>query len=136
MGECGGPRHEQHEGPLPAATPEHLKVFLELGRQMRRELASQRRAGLQSMNVGINPTDLPDPAMQANIMAVMVRSGLVGAFFEKGLLQPWSDGETIDDRVFELAAVWPMEVPGEFELEAFLAALGETHAPRRRVSHL
>ena len=65
--------------------------------------------------------------VNANVQAVSFRAMLVGVLLEQGRLDRWRDGNSLRDRVFEVAATFPLpQGPGSADPDAFVAALEQT----------
>jgi hypothetical protein len=60
----------------------------------------------------------------AKVMAVWFRSALITMLLHQGLLEGWRDGNTLLERVFEVAASFPLpKGPENVDPDAFVAAL-------------
>jgi hypothetical protein len=66
---------------------------------------------------------LCDP--KANVVAVCFRSMLVETLLQQGRLDRWREGHSLRDKVFEVAASFPLPRGLEnADIDAFVAALG------------
>ena len=63
----------------------------------------------------------------ANTLAVYFRATLIMLLQAQGLLDRWRDGNSLQDRVFEVAASFPLpQGPGNVNPNAFVAALSRS----------
>jgi hypothetical protein len=61
---------------------------------------------------------------EADALAVWFRATLVPALLQGGRLDPWRDGSSLGDKVFEVAAEFPLpRGPAKADLDAFVAAM-------------
>jgi hypothetical protein len=76
-------------------------------------------------SVGIDPR-LLEPYCEpgADVTAVSVRASLLRAFLQSGLLDEFREGDELRDNVFQVAAVFPMELGKErFKFPEFIERL-------------
>lgn len=63
-------------------------------------------------------------APKADALAVWFRITLIQALLQRGRLDPWRDGSSLQDKVFEAAANFPLpKGPAEADLDAFVAVM-------------
>lgn len=61
---------------------------------------------------------------RADALAVRLRTTLIQALLLRGRLDPWLDGSGFRDKVFEVAAQFPLpKGPANADVDAFVAAL-------------
>jgi hypothetical protein len=61
---------------------------------------------------------------KADPLAVWLRATFVRVLLQRGRLDPWRDGSTLQDKVFEVAAKFPLpNGPAQADLDAFVAAM-------------
>jgi len=61
---------------------------------------------------------------RADALAVWLRTTLIQALLLRGRLEPWRDGSGFRDKVFEVAAQFPLpKGPANADVDAFVAAL-------------
>jgi len=104
--------------PVPIVQVEDLKrVWSFLSEQVR----DAHSIGVPAVDVKLL-TDLCGP--NANVLAVFFRATLITALLQGGQLDQWRDANSLRDKVFELAASFPLPQGLEnADVEAFLAAL-------------
>lgn len=105
--------------PIPAVDPDDIKRVWSLA--MTGSGAVDKRLLAERCSTG------------ANVLAVWMRAMLIKGLMQKGLLEKWRDGDTLEDRVFAVGATAPMtpvltksyppEGAMDFDGDAFLAAL-------------
>jgi hypothetical protein len=68
--------------------------------------------------------------VNANVLAVWFRAALIETLLQQGPLEGWREGDSLRDRVFEVAASFPLPRGLEnADLDAFVAALSPPSAP-------
>jgi hypothetical protein len=79
----------------------------------------------QARGTGVNVKLLSDLcAPNANILAVYFRATLITALLQQGQIDRWRDGNSLLERVFEVAASFPLPKGLEnVDLDAVVAAL-------------
>jgi hypothetical protein len=64
---------------------------------------------------------------KADALAVWFRASLIQALLHLGRLDPWRSGSTLQDKVFDVAATFPLpNGPAEADLDAFVAAMEQS----------
>lgn len=104
--------------PTPTANPADIRRMWEFTSKIREE------QGATNAHIGFRPAGLPIGVPEASLGAVWVRTGLLDLLVQTGVLKPWTPGSEYEQRVFEVAANFPIRV-GEFDEEEFLRQLGE-----------
>ena len=86
-------------------------------------LASEQSESQAQRSVSLNiVAGLCEP--KADALAVWFRATLIQALLRRGQLDPWRDGSGLRDKVFEVAAKFPLpKGPAEADLDAFVAAM-------------
>ena len=61
---------------------------------------------------------------KADVLAVCFRASLIQALLQLGRLDPWRSGSAFEDKVFDVAATFPLpNGPAEADLDALVAAM-------------
>jgi hypothetical protein len=89
-------------GPVPKVSPEDIKGIWPLVASLEAD------AGIDSKLFAERCS--PD----ANVQAVFVRTSLIRALLQQGLLDKWREGDHLHDKVFELAATRQVVPTQEF----------------------
>jgi hypothetical protein len=101
--------------PVPAVHPDDLKRVWSF-------IASEQGGGpgnSVSLNLFAGLCDA-----NANVLAVWFRATLVKALLQQGQLEGWREGASLREKVFEVAASFPLpQGPESFDPDAFIAAL-------------
>jgi hypothetical protein len=86
-------------------------------------LASEQSEAQAQRSVSLNiVAGLCEP--KADALAVWFRTTLIQALLQRGRLDPWRDGSSLRDKVFEVAAKFSLpKGPAEADLDAFVAAM-------------
>jgi hypothetical protein len=101
-------------GPVPTVGAEDLRRVWSF-------LASEQSEAQRSVSLNI-VAGLCEPKAEA--LAVWLRTTLIQALLQRGRLDPWRDGSSLRDKVFEVAAKFPLpKGPAEADLDAFVAAM-------------
>ena len=104
--------------PTPTANPADIQRMWAFTSKIREEQgATNAHIDLRSVGPSIG-------VPEASLGAVWVRTGLLDGLVRTGVLKRWTPGSEYEQRVFEVAANFPIRV-GEFDEEEFLRQLSE-----------
>jgi hypothetical protein len=112
--------------PTPAVDPADIsRVWAFMGKA--RAAASQDKqleAAEQPSSIGFSPESLAQECSPAaNIFAVWLRTAILELLSQQGLLKPWQRDGDLDDRVFGVAACFPIAGIEHFNPDEFLEEL-------------
>jgi hypothetical protein len=62
--------------------------------------------------------------VNSNVVAVFLRAALVHGLVQQGLLESWREGDELHDRVFDIAAAFPLSLGlADVDSQSFITAL-------------
>jgi hypothetical protein len=106
-------------GPIPAVKPSDVRDALALIESIRPHRTSEGAVGICSKLFA----ERCDPS--SDVHAVSIRAYVLEAALQTGLLEEWRKGSSLADKVFEVAATYPLAFQPEmrYDLQDFIRAL-------------
>jgi len=109
--------------PLPQVSADDLRRVWHLTRTLKAEAC--QATGKEASSVGIDARLIAGQCQPgADFQAVFFRGSVLQYMVQEGLLDEWTEGDTLKDSVFEVAASFQMKLGDRgFDPEAFIGRL-------------
>jgi hypothetical protein len=114
-------REFESGAPTPVVDPADIKRIWELTNRLQADARERGVQGFVSF-AGVLYEDACGPG--ANVAAVWLRTGLLQALQQSGLLKPWKPDSEFEKRLFEVVAVFPVAA-GNFDADLLVEQLGD-----------
>jgi hypothetical protein len=113
-------------GQTPPVKPADVKALFEFMQKAVADLKPGDTESTEQPTIGICAEVLAQACSpEANVTAVWLRSAIIGALLQTGLLSPWQSEGHLDDAVFEVAASFPFAGLERFNAEEFIQKLSD-----------